>query len=338
MSTPDVSTGLEFLQGLFSGIDSGWLELTCISPPEKKLYGPIVGWVPFPLTDRLEKAEAWVSKMNTRGYGVYYALAVRGQKKAPIERVSKRTGRKYYGYPRGKEQDATHITALWADIDEISADAYTRIVHFRPTPSITIFSGGGWHALWLFDKPLAVTVENIADIKAALNGIAKIIHGDQHVTDLARVFRLPGTINTKPGRNGALCQVVDFDTQLTYSFDSFTEYVALGRVQQRPAVTRVLPADVRLPLRRWVIEYIHSGAPEGERNSRLYAATIEFRANGFTRDETDRVLIPRAVADGLDNTEIHRTMESAWRSGKGTNNLPDHLAAIAASDDMGGES
>ena len=72
-------------------------------------------------------------------------------------------------------------------------------------PSILVHSGNGVHAYWLLEEPVEVNDENRAWIQQVMKGYEKHIHslGREHgwnfdpVADLARVLRIPGTMNHK---------------------------------------------------------------------------------------------------------------------------------------------
>ncbi len=336
MNTDHCITTREFLQTLFANIPVGYLELTFISPPELSLYGPIVGWAPMPLA-LTEQQIQWIASMNGRGYGAYYGLAVRGCKYEPVEKISKRTGNPYKAYPRGKAHDATYIAALWADVDSTAPEALKKLQD--AIPSITIASGGGYHGLWLLKEPLALDNEfTFHAVVRTLKGIAYEVDGDPHVAELARVFRLPGTVNTKPKRKGARCEVIEWIPELRYDFTDFADLAERVRRYEPPRVSVTIPDGIRLSLPDWVQRYLESGAPEGTRNARLYAAAIEYRANGYTQSDALRDLGARARADGLDDDEIARTIDSAWKSEHGQPNLPSHIKARMSAYNPGGVS
>lgn len=300
----------EFLNHLFLHVPYGqYLELTYILPPELVHVGP------SPITHSYQIGKDrpdWqqVADMNARGYGVFYGLTTKDK---PCQH-----GR------RASEKNTATISALWAEIDmhdgyyETLEAAYYGLFALPMPPTVVIFSGGGFHALWRI-TPIAATPENSRKVKAVLKGLAQWVHGDPHVAELARVFRLPGTINTKPARNGALCEVVWW-LPGEWNIADFEEYA----VPERQPV-HLPPPVTPLPLPRWVLDYTEHGAPQGERNNRLYAATIEYNANGLTFADAYRDLCGRALADGLDEHEIERTMKSAWESGRGAPNIDDRL-------------
>jgi hypothetical protein len=59
-------------------------------------------------------------------------------------------------------------------------------------------------------------------------------------------------------------------------------------------------------------DYLDHGAAEGVRNEELFAAAVQCRDAGSAIAEAYRLLIPRAVGDGLSEAEARRTVDSAY--------------------------
>lgn len=315
----------DLLNHIFTDVPGGtYIELTYILPPELSGAGP------SPITESYalyRDIPDWthVAEMNARGYGVYYALTPKRQ------RVTR--GR------RSREQDAAWCSALWVDVDLDDGnytdkdDAHAMLCYMRPVPTAIVDSGGGLHGLWRI-HPVEVTKATLPKIKGTLRGLAQMTAADPHVAELARIFRLPGTINTKPKRDGAQCMVMDI-MSLTYTLDDFAAYAIDERPRPQARITQALPDGLQIPLPRWVLSYLESGAPVGERNNRLFAAAVEYRVNGYAQHDAYRDLGHRAALDGLHEDEIARTIDSAWRSDLGSPNIPDHMAwRIAASGEV----
>lgn len=221
----------QFLQALYGNVPMGWLESTFIAPPDVGLKPKtVVLWRELPL-GTVDPAMPKIHEMNRKGYGCYYGVSVRAERKQPEWRVKRKTGEKYWcEYPRGTERDALYLTALYVDVDAKDfggdlAEARRRVDMVRP--SITIATGGGYHGLLLLDEPLALNDDNRGNVKRTLKGIAKHVGSDSSVAELARVLRLPDTVNTKPDRDHARCEVVDHN-RLRYRYDDlFVQYAPL---------------------------------------------------------------------------------------------------------------
>jgi Protein of unknown function (DUF3631)/RepB DNA-primase from phage plasmid len=91
------------------------------------------------------------------------------------------------------------LGALYCDIDFARTpepDATARLDAFPLQPSAVINSGNGWHCYWLLREPFAFPGE--ADQAGALlRRLAATLDADPGATDLARVLRVPGTLNMK---------------------------------------------------------------------------------------------------------------------------------------------
>ena len=61
-----------------------------------------------------------------------------------------------------------------------------------------------------------------------------------------------------------------------------------------------------------VMDYLANGATQGERNQRLFAAACQCRDCGLRQDVTETTLLDRAKADGLSQTEAHKTIGSVY--------------------------
>lgn len=59
-------------------------------------------------------------------------------------------------------------------------------------------------------------------------------------------------------------------------------------------------------------EFIMNGAPEGERNNRLFSAACDLSGNDYTEHDAQRFLAPIAKKIGLEEREIRDTIQSAF--------------------------
>jgi hypothetical protein len=123
---------------------------------------------------------------------------------------------------RGAADDAHALAFLWADLDygtvghkpppgetlPPDAEAARNIIAELPTPFLIINSGGGLYPIWKFERPIYTTDANRAEVKARSQQWQNLIaakaaklgwHYGSGVGDLARVLRLPGSINRKEG-------------------------------------------------------------------------------------------------------------------------------------------
>ncbi|MGW0914678.1 hypothetical protein ACWD1Z_23415 [Streptomyces sp. NPDC002784] len=170
-------------------------------------------------TDDLDRAVAWALDQDRAGVEGIYC------------RVTTVTSRFPAG-ARGSARDSRALIGMWSDIDfgndlhkatglPADADEARDIPRFAklPEPTRVEHSGGGLYAWWEFERPLVIGEDIDFDEAAELAGDwQNILHAGAKamglgygtgVRDLARVLRLPGTVNRKPGRAPVLCQVVE---------------------------------------------------------------------------------------------------------------------------------
>jgi putative DNA primase/helicase len=183
--------------------------------------------------DQLDAAAAYVSVLNaTNPEGIYVRVTTLKAALAPGT--------------RGGASDTSTLTALWADIDiagpghkseqKLPPDeaAARAIIDASGLPEATLWvhSGGGLYPFWLLTTPHLVGDElvDVGDLAAnwqrAIGHGATVLgwHYGTGVGDLARVLRIPGTVNRKAGLERP-CKVVSVGGK-RYSFEELNEYVA----------------------------------------------------------------------------------------------------------------
>jgi putative DNA primase/helicase len=145
---------------------------------------------------------------------------------------------------RGGQADTMALPALWADIDiagpghkgeqKLPPDEHaarkTVEAARLPEPTLWAHSGGGMYPFWLLDRPYIVDdPTDAADLsagwqKALGHGAASLgWHYGTGVGDLARVLRIPGTVNRKAGLERP-CVVVS-GGGARYSFEALCQYM-----------------------------------------------------------------------------------------------------------------
>jgi len=274
-----------FLDALFRNCDSNlWLELRCIHPVTAHVC---TLWTK---PQHPETALTQAQRLNTEGYGIYFAPCLRSEKK-------------------GNAASAALLPALWIDIDcdgneQQSAKSLAKLKAFDPPPSGIIASGSGWHGYWLLEHPYKLETEgHKARASSLLEGLFKALDGDNaYVKSVASVMRLPGTINTKPERDNASVQVIDFYPERRYALKAF-DWLILepqlhGGNSSAVAVIGNGNHDAIVMLPKRTETYLTFGAANGNRNQELFAAACQIRDAGYSLIDAERQLIPRHIADG----------------------------------------
>ena len=95
------------------------------------------------------------------------------------------------------------INVLFAEYDAKDhggdlAAALAHVESLTPAPSVVVASGGGYHVYWFLADPWILDTEEERARAVAIQA-AWVAHtgGDEGAKDLARVLRVPGTLNRK---------------------------------------------------------------------------------------------------------------------------------------------
>lgn len=207
----------EFLNEIYKGCETGFITLTTLPSRNTKWFK----------VNEIEKI-AKTSEIIGQRTNVFFGVGLRNK-------VLKNG-------LRGSEKDISYITTLYADID-VKGDAHAQkslpetideAVDFlnglNLKPSIIVRSGNGIHSYWLLDKPFKIeNSEDRNNIVSVFRGFGKYInlearkHGWKldNVYDLARILRVPGSINHKL-KNGVKCEVIKISPQ-RYNLEMFNQ-------------------------------------------------------------------------------------------------------------------
>lgn len=222
MRDHDYQDSIAFVTGIFGDVD-GLVELRAIP----NVYGD--SGTEFIFVNNDMTIQSFCGRKDVAGMAIYFGLCTRkpGTKSA------------------GGKADVFRCPHLWVDIDcakqGISGDEALRALSFLPYPPTTIInSGGGLHAYWRLEEALDVSEGQYAAVEAALRHLVHILAGDPACADIARILRLPGTINSKDATRAlndgepVLCEVLEHGGAV-YDFQELCEWLN----EQRPVLHAV---------------------------------------------------------------------------------------------------
>jgi len=160
----------------------------------------------IPLNNRAALLDALqrLSDTNQIGWGAYFAVGLR---KPGLGR-----------WKRGGAAEVVALPAFYTDIDDPTPATLMKLRCARLPPSVIVHSGGGYHAYWLLDEP----TRDLNMARQVLQGLARAFGGDG--LSPAQSLRLPGTVNCKPERGGALCRLVE-NLDRHYRLSDFQPFV-----------------------------------------------------------------------------------------------------------------
>jgi len=197
------------MTGLDTAAVRQWLHLLHHSSPGLTHLCATGDWTGQTFTrDQLDQALTYITRLDAEGReGIYARITTLT---TPLE-----PGR------RGGANDTAALPALWADLDLAGPghaeqglppdeEAARQIITTTglPTPSLWIHSGGGLYPIWLINPPATVDQVDLKVLKKLSADWQRIIEHaaaklgwryGRGVGDLARVLRIPGTVNRKAG-------------------------------------------------------------------------------------------------------------------------------------------
>lgn len=236
----------------------------------------------------------------------------------------------YFGVcPREKAGDADDqsietVRCVWCDIDDVALDeAYDRWnAAGVPRPSIVVSSGYGIHGYWLLEHDLK-SPERRSQLARMLPRFYQGFGGD-HVQNLSRVMRLPGTANLKDARNGKpprSCSLCCCDPDIRYPFQAFSQWIDRAD-EERPSRS---PSEPQLPAGRLPADQIRSrpevqelvqrlDMPATDRSRRDFAVVCELLRLGVDREAIWRLVSGSSKFDSHGRPYFDITITNAERS------------------------
>ncbi len=181
--------------------------------------------------------------------------------------------------------------------EEAQQAIYSRIMAYPVTPSVVVFSGGGYQAYWLLKAPIEVDgPEAVAQLEAYNRKLEKDLGGD-HCFNVDRIMRLPGTINLPSkkkqakGRRTVLAAVACADFQLVYELADFRPWAGADEKKATLKGATTKPFPKREPP-AWCLRVIAQGpdteGPKsygGDRSRAVWAVCCELVRSGYSDEE-----------------------------------------------------
>ena len=144
--------------------------------------------------------------------------------------------------------DIEAINCLYADIDGHDFDdkeqAAKHVQKINPKPSVVIDSGGGYHCYWLLDEPFILNTSLKRDIASRVQKQWVVyVGGDLAVHDIARILRLPGTLNYKYTPPRKVKEIYSYLDRV-YSLSELEDFLPVD-IDHRETMTKSVPTTSR---------------------------------------------------------------------------------------------
>lgn len=214
--------------------------------------------------------------------------------------------------PLRESRRDSHCTAyrnFLVEIDKGTLAQQKQYIQRLDMPFSTVTFSGNKSLHFIIALEEGVTREEYEEYAKRL--LKAVKHADQTTKNPSRLTRLPGGVNQKTGREQKLLYV---GYRVPRSLlDAFLD----ARV---PRSTKVRHARVysRLTashgLSKRTQEFLQLGAPEGERNGRLYEAACDYALKGYPLSQAETELIPvlTSMYEDISEHECVATIHSAY--------------------------
>jgi hypothetical protein len=233
----------------------------------------------------------------------------------------------YFGVcPRPRPGDAHDqsiktVRCLWCDIDDAHVEEARRRWTSAgvPPPSIVVNSGSGIHAYWLLKQDLTSRQQR-RRLQAILPNFYRSFGGD-HVQNLSRVMRPPGTLNYKDARNGRpplRCTLCTWRPELRYPLAAFVPW--MPKANEPPLSTSTAP--VRRPSAEAVLSRHAEAAalaaelakPSRDRSRRDFAIVCALLRLGLSKEEIWPLVADASKFESSGWPYFDRTIANAQRT------------------------
>ena len=116
----------------------------------------------------------------------------------------------------------------WGSKAAIMAHLESLLADRLPFPTVIVDSGGGLHCYWLLEDTVPVTDDNRDQLRRMQYAWVDMVRSDDNAKDMARVLRVPGTLNRKPhyAPDFPKVSIVEGDGRRLYAMDEFTALTA----------------------------------------------------------------------------------------------------------------
>lgn len=238
-----------------------------------------------------------------------------------LQKLNKRHAGIYYMVNNGdlqgrKKENVTDVTSYFVDLDgEPLRESYP----LEPT-AIIESSKGRYQIYWKINNAPLAEFTHIQD------QLAKKLKADEKVKDLPRVMRLPGFYHMKrePQKVNTL-----YLMENSYQHEPFKEAFAIPKAKPVRTYREMPQAAIDFLAKKGKTNN-YSGiggnlntivsTPQGNRNNTLFSQACAIKndiAKGLiTEDEAYLGLYEAGLYIGLEDKEINRTIQSAWRYGE----------------------
>lgn len=190
---------------------------------------------------------------------------------------------------KGDKSAVRLVHALWVDLDgkDLAGgkpEALERLRRFNPLPTIIVDSGNGYHAYWRLRTPITIDgPESVARIEQHLKSLAQSLGADGKSAELARILRVPGTLNLKKLTSPITVAIVECEPERRWGIEDF----------DLPAVVTAGSSSTPTNPPGWIFDALDQ-LHDGNRNDTFTKIAGRLHQGGWTGTEIVALLLPHA--------------------------------------------
>jgi hypothetical protein len=264
---------IEFLKSLFPDLNNDYIELRSFNrithQPQQEFY-QIIKYNDV--------------KELSKEHDVYFGV---------LPRTTKEGGKK----------SIKKVSCLFVDVDakDFKGDkeeALAKIRAFPIKPTAIIDSGNGYHVYWLLKESFIIATEqDVIKIETYLKALAQALDGDLACAEVARILRVPGTLNHKNPKEPKLVIIIEFNPSQQSNISDFDPFLSIPE----PNNQKGNPAG-------WIAETLLNMA-EGNRNATFTKIIGRLLSDGWLPNDMYVLLEPHALKHSYPLGELQRQIE-----------------------------
>lgn len=208
-------------------------------------------------------------------------------------------------YKKGDKNSVKSTSVLYLDFDDMDLDTILFQIDTNqiPQPTMIVSSGHGYHVYWKLDKPIGHEVEPV------LKALQVKLNADPKVVDVARVLRVPDTMNVKGVPVKA--ELIKYSTN-EYSLQTFEQLLNVEAAVDPSTGSGAIKELLEIQFNG--LNNMAAGVVKGERNFATGRIVQTLRRMNYTKQESTDIVMRwnRLNKPVKDTKELKRDINEFW--------------------------
>lgn len=206
---------------------------------------------------------------------------------------------------KGDKNSVKTTNVLYLDFDDVDLDTIMFLIDMKqvPQPTMIVSSGHGYHVYWKLDKPVGHEVEPVLKV------LQVKLNADPKAVDVARVLRVPDTMNVK----GVPVKAKLIECNMNeYSLQTFEELLGVEAAADLSTGAGVIKELAEIKFNG--LNNMAAGVAKGERNFATGRIIQTLRRMNYTKQEATDIVMRwnRLNRPVKDVKELKRDINVFW--------------------------